>query len=111
MKPLEKKNLGIRHCITGLKQEYYRKLVISDRLKYLIKKDSTVNYKEIKNSKNKNKRFCLTVDGIIVDYNNFTKEEALELVKNNNELRTIILLVLFVNKALTEKTLSMIHFK
>lgn len=68
----------------SIKKHYFKPLILSERISYLIKKNSVVSSKENKKSKNKNKRFCLTVDGIVVEYNNFTKEEALEFVKKNN---------------------------
>lgn len=66
-----------------LQEKYFRAIATSDRTTCLIKKSSIVSYKENKNSKNVNKRYCLTVDGAIVDLYNYTKEQAQELVKKN----------------------------
>ncbi len=66
-----------------LKEKYFRTIVISDRKTCLVKKESIVSFKENKESKNVNKRYSLTVDGIVVEFQNFTKEQAQELVEKN----------------------------
>ena len=66
-----------------LKEKFFRTLVISDCKSCLIKKSSIVSFKEINKSKNVNKRYCLTVDGVVVEFHNYTKEQAQKLVEKN----------------------------
>ena len=66
-----------------LKNTYYRRIDISERIGFLIKKDSILLFKEIKNCKNVNKRYCLTVDGVAIQNYRFTKEQASDLVGQN----------------------------
>ena len=66
-----------------IKDDLFRKMIVSDKVSYLIKKNSIVSFKENKKCQNKHKKYCLTVDGVVVEYHNYTKDEAIELVNKN----------------------------
>ncbi len=66
-----------------IEEQYFRKLNISNRISYLIKKDSVVSFKENKRCKNKSKKYCLTIDGIVVENHNYTEKEASEIAATN----------------------------
>ena len=71
--------------IDYLKRKHFRTIATSDKTTCLIKKDSVVSCKENKKSKNVNKRYCLAIDGAVVDCYSYTKEQALKLVEMNKE--------------------------
>lgn len=60
---------------------YFDELFVSNNYKFLIKKQSSVSYKENKKTKNKTKRYCLTIDGIDVSGHKYTKEQVEAIVK------------------------------
>lgn len=67
--------------INALKEKYYKKInIYKDKYMY-IKRTSKISFKENKQSKNKNKRYSLTIDGMVVNHWNYSKDQAETLVK------------------------------
>ena len=68
-----------------IKREHFKEMFIAGNLRYLVKKESVISFKEIKNSKTVHKKYCLTIDGIVVKNHKFTKEQAIDLVDKNRQ--------------------------